>query len=54
MGEGVTYAIELLVGLGCLAAAAPALRSSRLRVLGASLLVAGAAAVAHALVRLLR
>jgi hypothetical protein len=52
MSEAVTYTIELLVGLGCLAAAVPALRSTRLRVFGTLLLVAGAAAVVHALVRL--
>ncbi|MCI0637097.1 MAG: hypothetical protein L0206_24750 [Actinobacteria bacterium] len=54
MGKAATDAIELLIGLGCLAAAVPALRSARLRVFGALLLVAGAAAVVHALVRLFR
>jgi hypothetical protein len=53
MGETATDVVELLVGLGCLGAAVPALRSPRLRWLGALLLLAGAAAVAHALVRLL-
>jgi hypothetical protein len=48
----VTYAIELAVGLGCCAAAVPALRRHRGRWLGVVLLVAGAAAIAHAASRL--
>lgn len=49
----MTYAIELAVGLGCVAAAVPALRTRRLRWLGVMLLFAGAAAIAHAAFRLL-
>jgi hypothetical protein len=49
----LTYAIELAVGLGCVVAAVPALRARRLRWLGFVLLVAGAAAIAHAAFRLL-
>jgi hypothetical protein len=48
----VTYAIELAVGLGCCAAAVPALRQRQVRWLGVVLLVAGAAAIAHAASRL--
>jgi hypothetical protein len=48
----LTYAIELAVGLGCVAAAVPALRTRRLRWLGVVLLVAGGAAIAHATYRL--
>ena len=53
MGETATDFIELLVGLGCLAAAVPALRARRLLWLGVALLVAGAAATIHAAARLL-
>ena len=53
MSETVTDVIELLVGLGCLAAAVPALRARRLVWLGVVLLVAGAAATVHAAARLL-
>jgi hypothetical protein len=49
----LTYAIELAVGLGCVVAAVPALRTRPLRWLGVVLLVAGAAAIAHAAFRLL-
>ena len=48
MDRTLTYAIELAVGLGCVGAAVPALRTRRLRWLGIVLLVAGAAAIAHA------
>jgi hypothetical protein len=48
----LTYTIELAVGLGCVAAAAPALRTRRLRWLGVVLLAAGGAAIAHATIRL--
>ncbi len=53
MGETATNVIELLVGLGCLAAAVPALRTRRLRWLGIGLLLAGAAAAVHAAARLI-
>ena len=53
VGDTATDLIELLVGLGCLAAAVPALRTRRLLWLGAVLLLAGAAATVHAVVRLL-
>ena len=50
--ETLTWAIELGVGIACLAVAALALRHPRLRPGGAVLLVAGAAAAAHAVVQL--
>ena len=53
MDETATDVIELLVGLGCLAAAVPALRTRRLAWLGVVLLVAGTAAAVHAVARLL-
>lgn len=53
MGETTTDVIELLVGLGCLAAAVPALRTRRLVWLGVVLLVAGMAAAVHAMARML-
>lgn len=49
----LTYAIELAVGLGCVAAAVPVLQTRRLRWLAIVLLVAGGAAIAHAAFRLL-
>jgi hypothetical protein len=49
----LTYAIELAVGLGCVVAAVASLRVRRLRWLGVVLLVAGAAAIAHAAIQLL-
>ena len=49
----LTYAIELAVGIGCVAAAVPVLRTRRLRWLAIVLLVAGGAAIAHAAFRLL-
>jgi hypothetical protein len=49
----LTYAIELAVGLACVAAALPALRTRRLRWLAIVLLAAGGAAIAHAAFRLL-
>ena len=53
MARALTYVVELLVGLGCLVAAAATLRDSRLRWIGVVLLVAGVAAIVHALVELL-
>jgi hypothetical protein len=53
VSDSLTYAIELAVGIGCVAAAVPALRTRPLRWLGIVLLVAGGAAIAHAAFRLL-
>jgi hypothetical protein len=53
MAEGATYIVELLVGLGCLIAGAATLRGPRARWVGIVLLVAGVAAIVHALVELL-
>ena len=53
MAGALTYVIELLVGLGCLIAGAATLRSQRTRWLGVVLIVAGIAAIAHAVVELL-
>ncbi|HJS27863.1 MAG TPA: hypothetical protein VJ913_12140 [Actinomycetota bacterium] len=53
MDRTLAYAIELAVGLGCVGVAVPALRTSRLRWLGALLFVAGIAAIVHATIRLL-
>ena len=50
--ETVTWAIELGVGIACLAVATLALRHRRLRLVGAVLLVAGAAAAGHAAIQL--
>jgi hypothetical protein len=50
--ETLTDGVELVVGLGCVAAAVPASRVRRLRWLGVVLLVAGAVAIAHAAFRL--
>ena len=50
--ESVTWGIELGVGIACLAVAALALRHRRLRLVGAVLLVAGAAATGHATMQL--
>jgi hypothetical protein len=52
MGETLTYVIELAVGLGCVVVAVPTMRSPGRRWLGAILLIAGAAAVTHAVARL--
>ena len=52
MDRTLTYAIELAVGLGCVAAAVPALRTRRRWWLAIVLLVAGGAAIAHAAFRL--
>jgi hypothetical protein len=52
-GRDLTYLIELAVGLGCIVAAVPTMRSPARQWLGAILLIAGAAAVTHAVVRLL-
>ena len=53
MSPSLTYWIELGVGLGCVVAGVPAVRTRRLWWLGVLLLVAGAAAIAHAAFRLL-
>ena len=53
MDGTLTYAIELAVGLGCVAVAVPVLRTRQLRWLAIVLLVAGGAAIAHAALRLL-
>jgi hypothetical protein len=50
--ETATWVIELGVGLACLVVAGLALRNPRLRLVGVVLLVAGAAAAAHAVVQL--
>jgi hypothetical protein len=47
----VTYAIELAVGLACIAGAVGALRR-RLRAVAAVLALAGSAAIVHAIVAL--
>ena len=52
--EAVTWAIELGVGIACMAVATLALRHPRLRLVGAALLVAGVAAVVHAVVQLVQ
>jgi len=51
--ETATWVIELGVGLACLAVGGLALRNPRLRLVGVVLLVAGAAAAAHAVFQLL-
>ena len=53
MAGALTYVVELLVGLGCLVAGAATLRGPRTRSVGVLLLVAGIAAIVHALVELL-
>ncbi|MEX0650633.1 MAG: hypothetical protein WD186_01220 [Actinomycetota bacterium] len=50
--ETVTWAIELGVGLACLAIGSVAIRGQRLRIVGVVLVVAGLAASGHALVQL--
>ena len=52
MGQTLTDVTELLVGLGCLAAAVATARSPRLRWLALVFGVAGVAAIAHAIVEL--
>jgi hypothetical protein len=52
MGQTLTDVTELLVGLGCVAAAVATARSPRLRWLALVLGVAGVAAIAHAIVEL--
>lgn len=52
MGQSLTYVTELAVGLGCMVAAAAAVRSRRLLWLALVLAVAGAAAIVHAIVEL--
>lgn len=51
--ETATWVIELGVGLACLVVGALTLRTPRLRLVGVVLLVAGAAAAAHAVFQLL-
>jgi len=53
MAGALTYVVELLVGLGCLVAGAATVRGARTRWVGVVLVVAGAAAIVHALVELL-
>ena len=53
MGQTLTYLIELAVGLGCVVVAVPTIGSPGRRWLGAILLIAGAAAVTHAVARLI-
>ena len=52
MVRALTYIVELLVGLGCLIAGAAILPSRRTRWVGLLLLVAGVAAIVHAIVEL--
>ena len=52
MPTTITYAIELAVGLGCLAGVPAAWRGGRTRWLAGILLVAGLAAVLHAVLAL--
>lgn len=52
MGQSLTYVTELAVGLGCVLAAVAAARGHRLRWLALVLAVAGAAAIAHAILEL--
>ena len=52
MGQTLTYLTELAVGLGCVVAAVPTIRSPRRRWLGAILAVAGLTAIVHAVSRL--
>jgi hypothetical protein len=52
MGQSLTYVTELAVGLGCVVAAARAIRIPRMRWLAVVLAVAGATAIVHAIVRL--
>ena len=49
MGQTLTYVTELLVGLGCLAAAVATARGPRLRWLALVLGIAGVAAIVHAI-----
>jgi hypothetical protein len=52
MAQTLTYVTELLVGLGCLAAAVATARGRRLGWLALVLGVAGSAAIIHAIVEL--
>ena len=52
MGETLTYVTELAVGLGCVIAAVPTMRTPRRRWLAALLALAGSTAIVHAIVRL--
>jgi hypothetical protein len=52
MGQTLTFVTELLVGLGCLAAAVATAPSPRLRWLALVLGVAGVAAIVHAIAEL--
>ena len=53
MGQSLTSVTELAVGLGCVVVAVPTIGSPGRRWLGAILLIAGAAAVTHAVARLI-
>jgi hypothetical protein len=53
MAGAMTYVVELLVGLGCLIGGAATLQPSRMRWVGMILIVAGVAAIVHALAVLL-
>jgi uncharacterized membrane protein HdeD (DUF308 family) len=53
MAWAMTYLVELLVGLGCLIGGATTVQRSRMRWVGIVLIVAGVAAIVHALVELL-
>jgi hypothetical protein len=50
--ETLTWVIELGVGVACLVIGAVAFRAGRLRVTGIVLVIAGLAAVGHALTQL--
>lgn len=52
MGRALTYLTELAVGIGCVVAAVATSRTPRTRWLALVLAVAGAAAIVHALARL--
>jgi uncharacterized membrane protein len=54
VSDALTYAIEVGVGLACLASAIGLRRSSRLRWLGILLAVAGLAAIVHGVAELAR
>jgi uncharacterized membrane protein len=53
MARALTYVVELLVGLGCLIAGATSVWGRRTQWVGVVLLVAGIAAIVHAVVELL-
>ncbi|MEX0742929.1 MAG: hypothetical protein WD248_01075 [Actinomycetota bacterium] len=54
MSEAVTYAIEVGVGLACVASAVGLRRTRRLRWLAILLAVAGLVAIAHGVLELAR